>query len=135
MEHILENVRLSITIPNKRFYLGYIWKFEFYKVLSDTHHIHQCNMSYTKIYLWIKGVYLIQEILSNCARHLGALGLQKAVTKVTDRYEGRKSLPAAERGAKPSQRAGSNSTDDMTSFTLISKVLVVSCMVQTQVDF
>ena len=66
---------------------------------------------------------------------MGALGLQKAVTKVTDRYEGRKSLPAAERGAKPSQRAGSNSTDDMTSFTLISKVLVVSCMVQTQVDF
>ena len=27
---------------------------------------------------------------------MGALGLQKAVTKVTDRYEGKKSLPAEE---------------------------------------
>ena len=27
---------------------------------------------------------------------MGALGVQKAVTKVTDRYEGKKSLPAEE---------------------------------------
>ena len=82
-----------------------------------------------------KSVYLIQEILSNCARHLGALGLQKAVTKVTDRYVGKKLLSAAKRGAKPSQRADFNSTDDMISFTQISEVLVVSCMAQPRIEF
>lgn len=93
-------------------------------------------MSYTKIYLWIKGVYLIQEILSNCARHLGALGLQRAVTKVTDRYVGKKKLlSAAKRGAKPSQKADFNSTDDMISFTQISEVLLVSCMAQPRTEF